>query len=1558
MRITTFIIAFLLSVLTVSAKPITREQAQKRAAAFMTQKRDFRKLTPVTNTRKLSLRNAAPAAQTAEPYYVFDRGTNEGFIVVSGDDQTVDVLGYSSEGTFDYEQLPPALQELLDDYARQIRLIHQGAPVLKAANHPKVATLMTCKWNQGSPYNNTCPLDGNRRSVTGCVATAMAQILYYNREKMPTETQASMPAYNTRGKGIRVSGIAAGAPIDWENMLDTYGSANEVQKTAVANLMLYCGVGVQMDYTANSSGAYSSDAHAAFVKYFGCSQARFVTSASSDEEWDRIVYQEMAAGRPIYVSGSNATVGHAFVADGCDGTRYHINWGWGGHSDDYYYLTNLTPGDGQGIGGSDDGYNYYKQIVVNIEPDNYMEKKMTMRDAKVYEICLANFDADHDGKLTYGEIASVTSLGSIFKGQTALTNFSELYYFTSLTELPDDAFNGCTSLSTLRLPKTLKKVGARAFKGCAQLRQVNLPTSVNFIGEEAFSGCSLMSAFELPEELESIEAGTFKNCAALTSFELPLTLTKIGNEAFSGCNNMKSFTVKTFHPDNIAMGTGVFSNTDLSGAKLYVKQGTKAYFTATSQWKDFGTIVEERERSGGVFADIEPGKVYYLYNVGTGRYLTRGEAYNTQAVVGEEALRFRAVHTTSMAEGRYYFTSPDVENGYLFRTKNDGNVGKGEKAVFVDGKTLTADSCHWVVSKVSDKVYTLQVPSTATGCYVEGEYLGIQTDHPSGGASPTYGAYYDVEYATHRLGCQWQFVLYDEAKAKNYAAAKTLAKLLSTAKKHNLKTADEQAIYDSLESTTEQLISAQKALRRKLKFIDFQDATVRDKCLSLYDSDADGELSMKEASELTDLGYFLYFSDDTSVKSFDEFKYFTNVTNLYSETFDNCTNLESIVLPKSLEKIYYKAFLNCKKLSAITLPSKIDYLGQNAFNGCTGLKEVTVLADDPANIRLESGVFAGVPLSKCTLRVPYGTKELYAAANVWKSFGNIVEVRGAAKVKFSPFEANKPGYIYNIGTRKMITMGEAYGTQSVVGRTGRVYELRRTSNMSEGFYYLYDTQTEKVVFRTATDSKVGVGTKACFGDGGLSANAYWKFAPVDSLIFTMQVPQNDANYTEGEYLGASPSRKSDYTDPSYGLYWDFYGVTEYTQWAFITLEDMEAAQLQDQVVDELKEMLERAKEQQIDVTPEQTVYDNPVSTNQDLQKALKSVRAKLHLITFSDAKTQSLCLDNWDADQDGELTFEEAAAVTDIGELFRGATTMKYFEELQYFTSLTEIPENAFRGSSALQVLYLPKSVKKIGSMAFMSCSLRRNLVILNDADMIDYGTSYLVSTATVFVPQNMLSSYQADEAWSTKVKNVTEFTGQPVVTATASRIYGRTIASIETLVLGAPVLGEPVTSCDLIKVATTPVGTYPISVERGTITTLDVELREGVLTITPAPLTITAASYTRNVGEANPEFEITYKGWRNKETADVLTQKPIVTCEATPESPAGEYDIVVSGAEAQNYEITYVNGKLIVIDPLGIESLKADPTSNQPLYDMQGRKVTQPRRGIYVSGKRKVIVK
>lgn len=331
-RILGIIVVFVLSAALAKAQPITREQAFVKAESFMSRQNDFRQLAPVVSGRKLSPRQRRAAASTPE-YYVFNKGVGEGYVIVSGDDRTEPILGYCDSGEFDYEKLPPQLQGLLDDYARQIDELQKGGRVVigdAVPTHPKVPELMKSKWSQGYPYNLTCPeYFSLGRSVTGCVATAIAQILYYHREKSVSETTAAMPAYDTwtehptYGK-LHVEGIPEGSPIDWENMKDEYGSATEKQRKAVADLMHYCGVAVKMDYTNSSSGAQSYDAYQAFGKYFGYgSSVRYVSyqTVTSDTEWDRIVYAEIAAGRPVYVSGSNDEGGHAFVADGYDGNH-------------------------------------------------------------------------------------------------------------------------------------------------------------------------------------------------------------------------------------------------------------------------------------------------------------------------------------------------------------------------------------------------------------------------------------------------------------------------------------------------------------------------------------------------------------------------------------------------------------------------------------------------------------------------------------------------------------------------------------------------------------------------------------------------------------------------------------------------------------------------------------------------------------------------------------------------------------------------------------------------------------------------------------------------------------------------------------------------------------------------------------------------------------------------------------------------------------------------------------------------------------------------------------
>ena len=1556
-----------------NARPISREQASQRALSFMAERHDATPLKAVETAAKPGMHHtAAPLAADVEQYYVFNRGNHEGFLIMAGDDSVEPVLGYCLSGQFDYDQLPPALQEWLDVYAGQIARLQAGAPVVKPAPvHPAVPQLMDCTWNQGSPYNDECPMYFSLgRSVTGCVATAYAQILYFQRAKMVTETQAAMPAYSTYTEHptygyLHVDGIPKGSPIDWDNMLPSYGSgASAVQKKAVAQLMHYCGVGVKMDYTNSSSGAQSYEVYNSLRNYFGFgSSVRYVSYADvqSDDQWDELVYNELSQGRPLYISGANNDGGHAFVCDGYDGNRrFHINWGWGGSSDGFYYLTNLTPGQ-QGIGGSSDGYNAYREIIIGIEPENYAERPMTFADATARQLCTAAWDQDGDGKLSYGEAAAVTSLGTVLKG-ASIKQFTELHYFTSLTTIDDDAFNGCQQLTTVQLPRGLKAIGARAFKDCVRLQAPTLPDGLTQLGDDAFSGCVALKDITLPQRLRTIGARTFEGCSALQALTLPTGTSHIGDGAFANCQQLDAFTVKTMQPQSLVLGVGVFEGTNLAAATLYIMQGTRSHFAGDAQWQQFGTIKEERELSRGLFAPLAEGVQLYLHHVGTGRYLTKGEAWGTQAVVGTSSpMRFKLSHLASMPDGVYTITSDDTERDghYLFRTNTDSRVGQGVQAAFVDGGSLT-NAAHWAIADLGDNVYTISIPSGYDSHDANCRW-GVMNDHASNVASPTWGVYSDVPYEGNELDCQWRFVAYDAEQTANYEAAKALAGLLATAIANRVNVTQEQAVYDNLESTTDELIAAQGSLRKKLNLVEFADAQVRQTCISLFDIDGDGELSKTEASQVASLGENRFYN--STITSFDELKLFTGLTAIYGNTFAGCRQLTSVTLPESIERIYYRAFMNCVKLTAITLPEYLNTLGDNAFTGCTRLKTVRVLSPDPAIISLGVNVFSGITLRNVTLEVPAGSKQLYEQADVWKNFGTIVEVRTRTQPAFSPIAEGVSGYIYNIGTRKMLSKGEAYGTQAVVSRQGMIYEFRHTNMTSEGQYILYSSQTGKdgkVLFRTESDTKVGEGVKACFVDGTQNNDAIWQTDSVAPGIFTLQVPMNNSRYVEGEYLGTQSYHRNDAFSPTDGIYFDVKQADyeRQCQWAFITVADMQAAKQTDAYVDELKDLLERAAEKQVDAAAEQAVYDNLQSTMQEIADAIFTLREKLHYITFDDNRARTLCLEQWDLDGDGELTREEAALVTDIGEVFRNQPTMKSFDELRYFTQLKEIPENAFRNSLALSSIYLPEGVTTLGKFAFTGCTALKYVVLMHSQAMVPKETSSVPGAATLFVPESLVQTYQEDDAW--KNNTVTSYTGTPVVTALpATRLYGRVSSTTKFQVTGAPINGTPELTCDVMSEATTPVGEYVITVAPGTVTSRGLICQDGIFTVAPAPLTITAKSYTRKEGEPNPDFELTYKGFRNRETADVLTVQPTVSCEATADSPAGTYDIVVSGAEAQNYEMTYVNGILTIEGANGIAEIVNGKSAEGSYYDLQGRRITSPaRKGIYVDRqKRKAVL-
>lgn len=310
-------------------------------------------------------------SKTGSPlvYVINPASKGNGFLVVSADDIATPLLGYSDNGTFDPDNMPDNLRWWLSQYSEEISAaVSEGVetvPYYRASERKEIAPLVTTKWNQDAPFNNDCPLttyNGQSvRSVTGCVATAMAQVIKYHNWP---EKGIGQNSYFWGNKTLSFD--YANTTFDWANMIDVYNaSATEAQKAAVAELMYACGVSVNMSYSADASGAQSQYVPYAMREFFNFDKG--VTTASrysySLAGWEDLIYNELATNGPVYYSGSNESVGHAFVCDGYANGYFHFNWGWGGLSDGYFRLNALDP-ETQGIGGSTSGYNMRQAVIV------------------------------------------------------------------------------------------------------------------------------------------------------------------------------------------------------------------------------------------------------------------------------------------------------------------------------------------------------------------------------------------------------------------------------------------------------------------------------------------------------------------------------------------------------------------------------------------------------------------------------------------------------------------------------------------------------------------------------------------------------------------------------------------------------------------------------------------------------------------------------------------------------------------------------------------------------------------------------------------------------------------------------------------------------------------------------------------------------------------------------------------------------------------------------------------------------------------------------------------
>lgn len=349
----------LLSISNMFANPITPEKALSNVQEFI-QSGEMK----LSHNGKVRLTLAYTMNETEETnysthgfLYIFNINDENGFVIASGDDMAEPILGFCEEGSFDANNIPVNVAAWLDGYAKEIDWLQvNGYPVepddspLMAANARKtISPFVTTKWGQGSPYNTQCKFN-KVQCVTGCVATATAQVMYYWARSSKVGKykggSVALDGYKTYTKKYSVGALPALTTFRWSKMVQEKGKPkNKASKSAVAQLMRYCGQAVEMDYGKKSSGAYIEDAAWALKYDFGfdCNLHMIYADDMTAGEFNNLIYNEIAAKHPVLMAGSGKQGGHAFVCDGYDKKKkkFHFNWGWNGSHNGWYALTAL-----------------------------------------------------------------------------------------------------------------------------------------------------------------------------------------------------------------------------------------------------------------------------------------------------------------------------------------------------------------------------------------------------------------------------------------------------------------------------------------------------------------------------------------------------------------------------------------------------------------------------------------------------------------------------------------------------------------------------------------------------------------------------------------------------------------------------------------------------------------------------------------------------------------------------------------------------------------------------------------------------------------------------------------------------------------------------------------------------------------------------------------------------------------------------------------------------------------------------------------------------------------
>ena len=1143
----------------------------------------------------------------------------------------------------------------------------------------------------------------------------------------------------------------------------------------------------------------------------------------------------------------------------------------------------------------------------------------------------------------------------------------------SVTSIGNSAFSGCSSLSSIVIPSSVTSIGDRVFSSCHSLNSISIPNSVTTIGTSAFGACSLLTSITLPNSLKRLEDYTFAgceslvsvttgnsleyigerafyNCKSLTSFTIPESVASIGNQAFRGCRSIYQITSLIEEP--YALGETTFLSVP-DDATLNVPAGTKAKYEVLDGWKAFNNIVE-MEPEKRVWQD-PVSKVNYEYMLGesyasvkAGDFTTSGSPEATGDIVILNKISVNGVDYTVNDIGAGAFNDCRT----LTSVAIPNTIESIQSGAFSNCRGLTSVTIPNSVKFIGS--YAFEICESLTSVFIPNSVARIKE-----GVFRNCGSLSSITVGNGNT-------VYDSRGDCNAIietkSNEIIAGCKNTVIPATIQSIGDLAFYGCFDLTS---IAIPNSVTSIGKWAFCQcgliSITIPNSVANIGENAFTANLSLVEVFSMIEDPFVinafnaigndatLYVPVGTKAKyeATDGWKEFTHIVEMvendgisYDIKEDGKLVVKGVVdgeetkvvIPDKIEidgkeyvisVIAADAFKDNTDMISVTIPESIEEIGANAFAGCTNLKEIHVLSPTPIAFSAAAArglilgakgmtvsQFDGVDFDTCILYVPFGSEQAYGEAEGWREFKHIVGVHGETDPTLTVTAKN---YTREYGeenpTFEFTTEGATLDGEPVI-------ECEATATSGVG---TYDIVIKKGSVKNYNDSYVNGTLTITKAPLTVKVGSYTKKQGEDNPEFTLTY-EGFKNDETSEVLTKQPVVT---TEAVKGTEPGKYEIT--VSGAEAENYDINYVMGELTVIDADAIVL-TAKSYTREYGEENPSFEfTTEGATLDGEPVIECEATATSAVGTYDIVIKKGGVTNYnDSYVNGTLTITKALLTVKVGSYAK-----KQGEDNPEFT----ITYEGFKNDETSEVLTKQPVVT---TEAVKEAEPGKYEITVNGAEAENYDINYVMGELTVT---------DADAI---------------ILTAKSyTREYGEENPTFEFTTEGATLDGEPVIECEAM--ATSGVGTYDIVIKKGSVKNYNDSYVNGTLTITKAPLTVSVKDVEREQGEDNPQFEIVYSGWKLQDTESVLRKKPVATTKATKDSPVGEYVITVSGGEAENYELKYQNGKLIVTVPSGISNV----TDGRPfdVYTVTGRKVCHQvttlkglPKGVYIVNGKKVV--